>query len=355
MSSHMRLLQLLSYVVLSQGLSFSVSSIYNQRRTTLFARSMSRRVTLSSATSLFFTAFGPVSSSRASASASAVPTPAMSDIPFPTRPRYRDQDVSMVYSESTAEGPRTRVFLVRRYTGESTPYKFSSSPVRLVKKWPDKMPFTRQDFSRSDEHKDNEFYAVPRFVYHIDEGSVSALTNYYKNNIQPNSSILDIASSWVSHYPVSFPTMMKRISGCGMNKFEMMANDQLNDYTTKDLNERDSNNADLPPELPYADNTFDVVTCVVSIDYMIHPIEVLKEVHRVLKPGGKAILSQSNRCFPSKAVNMWLGMNDRQHLELINGYFQYAGGFDDRLAFDISAKGGDANDPMFIIQASKSS
>jgi hypothetical protein len=32
------------------------------------------------------------------------------------------------------------------------------------------------------------------------------------------------------------------------------------------------------PTLPYEDNSFDVVTCVVSIDYLIKPIEVLKEV-----------------------------------------------------------------------------
>ena len=33
------------------------------------------------------------------------------------------------------------------------------------------------------------------------------------------------------------------------------------------------------PTLPYEDNSFDVVTCVVSIDYLTKPIEVLKEVN----------------------------------------------------------------------------
>jgi len=99
----------------------------------------------------------------------------------------------------------------------------------------------------------------------------------------------------------------------------------------------------------------DVVTCVVSIDYLIHPIEVLKEVRRVLKPGGKMIVSQSNRCFPTKAIAMWLQMNDRQHLELINGYFQYAGGFKPRKAYDITATlpSGGYRDPMFIVEAVK--
>ena len=85
-------------------------------------------------------------------------------------------------------------------------------------------------------------------------------------------------------------------------------------------------------------------------------IEVLKEVNRVLKPGGTIILSQSNRCFPSKAISMWLKMNDRQHLELINGYLKYAGGYKNSQAYDITAEEGNASfgfDPMFIIQADK--
>jgi SAM-dependent methyltransferase len=141
---------------------------------------------------------------------------------------------------------------------------------------------------------------------------------------------------------------MGKICATGMNGLELGFNDQLTGgFETRDLN--------VEPKLPYPDKMFDVVTCVVSIDYLIHPMEVLKEVHRVLKPGGKVIISQSNRCFPSKAIAMWLKMNDRQHLELINGYFQYAGGFKERQAFDITAKVPNSvyNDPMFIIEAVK--
>lgn len=207
--------------------------------------------------------------------------------------------------------------------------------------------FRDQDFFRADQQFDGSFYAVPRFVYHIDEGAVASLTQYYRKNIPKESSILDICSSWVSHYPLEFKENMKRISGTGMNQLELLANDQLTDFVAQDLNENSKFEK-------YADNSFDVVTCVVSIDYLIHPIEVLKECHRVLKPGGKLIISQSNRCFPSKAISMWLQMNDRQHLELINGYLKYAGGFKPRKAYDITATGPkDYFDPMFIVEAVK--
>jgi SAM-dependent methyltransferase len=249
--------------------------------------------------------------------------------------------------QADVNNPRTRGVLVRRFTGDSTPYQFPVKPVALVKEWPKEPPFEPRDFVRDDEMDDQSFYSIPRLVYHIDEPAVAALTQYYRNNIPSGSSILDICSSWVSHYPLEFPSVMKRISATGMNPLELKLNDQLTDYEAKNLNK--------DPTLPYPDNSFDVVTCVVSIDYLNKPIEVLKEVRRVLKRGGKVIISQSNRCFPTKAIKMWLSMNDRQHLELINAYFQYAGGFKPRKAFDITASvpNNAYRDPMFIVEAEK--
>jgi hypothetical protein len=51
---------------------------------------------------------------------------------------------------------------------------------------------------------------------------------------------------------------------------------------------------------------------------------------------------------------MWLNMNDRQHLELINGYAKYAG-FGPGKAYDITATvpGQQYNDPMFIVEVTK--
>ena len=111
------------------------------------------------------------------------------------------------------------------------------------------------------------------------------------------------------------------------------------------------------PTLPFKDQSFDVVTCVVSVDYLTNPLEILREINRVLRPGGKVIFSQSNRFFFTKAVAIWTSSefgDDRGHLNLISGYLQYAGGFDRPRAYDISAKGDNARDPMFIIEAARS-
>jgi len=211
--------------------------------------------------------------------------------------------------------------------------------------WPDEYPFPPAAFRRADENDDEEFYAMPRLCYHIDEGAVRALTNYYADNIAEGSAVLDICSSWVSHYPAVFPEMMSRIAGTGMNALELEQNAQLSEFTPRNLN--------VDTSLPYGDGEFDVVTCVVSVDYLNKPLEIFREAARVLKPGGKFILSQSNRCFATKAIAMWIGQSDLQHCQVIGAYFHYSGGWSPARAFDVSPRGPRTNDPLFIVEATK--
>ena len=70
--------------------------------------------------------------------------------------------------------------------------------------------------------------------------------------------------------------------------------------------------------LPYPDATFDVITNAVSVDYLTRPLEMFKEMQRVLKPGGVAIMSFSNRCFPTKAISIWTSTGDPDHVRINN-------------------------------------
>ena len=64
-----------------------------------------------------------------------------------------------------------------------------------------------------------------------------------------------------------------------------------------------------------------------SIDYLVRPIEVLREVARVLRPGGVVVITFSNRCFATKAIRGWLLGDDAHRLAIVRAYLEQAAGF----------------------------
>ncbi|PZC49714.1 MAG: Ubiquinone/menaquinone biosynthesis C-methylase UbiE [Chloroflexi bacterium] len=203
----------------------------------------------------------------------------------------------------------------------------------------DGSPFVEGHFQRVDESDDALFYREARLVTHIDDGAIAALRAHYATIFPAQSAVLDLMSSWVSHFPADFRP--GRAAGLGMNAAELDANPALTERATQDLNRA--------PTLPYSDASFDVVTIAVSVQYLTQPVAVFGEIQRVLRPGGICAVSFSNRCFPTKAVALWSAMNDAGHAQIVEAYFTQAGGFDAaeslRLPTDVGA------DPMFVVQA----
>lgn len=193
-------------------------------------------------------------------------------------------------------------------------------------------------FRRYDESPDGDFYRFPRFAAHIDEGAIAAVTELYREYFPPGASILDLMSSWVSHLPEEVE--YARVSGLGMNGEELGNNPRLTDFAVHDLNEN--------PPLPYGDSEFDGCGICVSVDYLVHPIAVLREVGRVLKPGAPLVITFSNRLFPSKAVAVWHSLDDAGHVRLVEGYMREAGNFRDIKSFDRSPKGL-FSDPLYAV------
>ncbi len=72
---------------------------------------------------------------------------------------------------------------------------------------------------------------------------------------------------------------------------------------------------------------------------------------RVMKPGGLAIMSFSNRMFWTKAIKVWTESNEYQRVLICAGYFKYTPGFENIQAFEITLPEGD--NPMFVVQARK--
>ena len=200
------------------------------------------------------------------------------------------------------------------------------------------VPFPPELFQRIDESDDADFYRVARFVTHIDDATIRALTAAYRELVPAGAAVLDLMSSWVSHLPedVAYP----RVTGQGMNRDELEHNPRLTERIVHDLNRC--------PDLPFADETFDAVLNAVSVRYLTRPLEVFASVRRVLRPGGLAIVAISHRMFPTKAVAAWhaLAAVDRPHL--VRAYFEHSGGWDAPSVLDRSPAGAD---PLWVICA----
>jgi SAM-dependent methyltransferase len=192
-------------------------------------------------------------------------------------------------------------------------------------------------YTRDDEAPDPQFYAIPRKVVHIDDSAIAALGRLYAEVLPAGGRLLDLMSSWRSHLPAGFGAV--EVVGLGLNAEEMADNPQLTRHVVHDVN-RDG-------RLPFDDAAFDGAMCAVSIQYVMHPLRLLREVRRVLRPGAPFVVSFSNRCFPTKAVAVWLDTTDEQHLALVRAYFDAAGGWSDVTAEDRSP-GGDAN-PLYAV------
>jgi SAM-dependent methyltransferase len=165
--------------------------------------------------------------------------------------------------------------------------------------------------TKLDPSDDTVFYSLPRFVTHVDEGFIDRLTNLYRERLKPNTRILDMMSSWVSHLPEEIE--FASVEGHGMNEEELAKNSRLNSYLIQDLNQN--------PKLPFEDKQFDAVLNCVSIQYLQYPDAIFYEIHRILKPGGIAIISFSNRMFYQKAIAAWRDNSESGRVELVKRYF----------------------------------
>jgi SAM-dependent methyltransferase len=177
--------------------------------------------------------------------------------------------------------------------------------------------FVPQDFAREDDTPDTEFYKTFPGIAESDSLALSTIEDLFVQVVPKQSGILDLMAGRDSHLkPAVEP---EHVTGLGLDEKELAANEILDSRTIYDLN---SNTA-----LPFEDNRFDAVINTLSVEYLTNPVEIFREVGRVLKPGGLFIVVFSNRMFPPKAVNIWKRTEEACRVELVKEYFASAGIF----------------------------
>lgn len=195
-------------------------------------------------------------------------------------------------------------------------------------------------FDRQDESPDELFYEQPRFVTHIDDATIAALTAFYQDTLTPGSDILDLMSSWISHLPEAM--VFHHVAGLGMNAEELDGNPRLDTRVVQNLNQQ--------PELSYEDASFDAVLIAVSVQYLARPFEVFSEIARVLRPGGRCIVAMSHRLFPTKAILAFQALGPQERCQVVGHYMHQTSQFDDIQFIDRSPP---QADPLWIMMGTK--
>lgn len=189
-------------------------------------------------------------------------------------------------------------------------------------------------FTKADQSPDALFYQQPRFVAHIDDGAIAAVTQLYREVLPPGGVLLDLMGSWISHLPDDIA--YAEVIGHGMNAEELAANPRYNRHFVQNLNQS--------PVLPLGDASVDAVTMCVSVQYLQRPRSVMQEVRRVLRPGGPAVITFSNRCFPTKAVAIWRALGGPDQCRLVELYLRRSG-FEHTEARELASAG----DPVWAV------
>jgi len=195
-------------------------------------------------------------------------------------------------------------------------------------------------FDRVDAADDAAFYAMPRLVTHIDDGAIAAVGALYEELGLAGTDVIDLMGSWISHFrPSAAP---RHLTVLGMNDYELSENPMAGETVVHDLN--------ADPRLPFDDASFDHATCCVSVDYLTQPVDVFRDVARVLRPGGIFVITFSNRLFPTKAIRGWLMSDSDTHCDIVRAYFESSGAFEPATA-QLRTPLDQPGDPLYAVYA----
>ena len=172
--------------------------------------------------------------------------------------------------------------------------------------------FNATAFERVDEDDDADFYREPRLINHLDNRASAHIGEIYAQRLKPGMHVLDLMSSSLAGI---------QLTGLGLNLEEMQSNPVLDQRVVHDLNRN--------PALPFDFDSFDAVICTASVEYLTRPFEVMRELARVVKPGGDVMFAFADRWFPPKAIRLWSEVHAFERMAVVLAYFRDSGLFTD--------------------------
>lgn len=88
---------------------------------------------------------------------------------------------------------------------------------------------------------------------------------------------------------------------------------------------------------------------MLRVVYLTRPVDVFRDVARVVRPGGLFVCTFSNRLFPTKAIRGWMYSESAAHQTIVAEYFRSAGGYAPATARQRQTPPG--GDPLYAVWA----
>jgi len=160
-----------------------------------------------------------------------------------------------------------------------------------------------------------EFYSEPRRVAPGDERVFSPLAALYRRLFPPEGAVLDLMSGCLCHLPPE--ATYRRVTGIGFDAETLAGNPFLDDWRVQNLN--------LEPHLPFASGEFEGAAICSALPCLTRPIEVLREVGRVLRPGAPLVIAFSRGSFGARTLACWRMLDTDGRFKVIRHYLAEAG------------------------------
>lgn len=99
-------------------------------------------------------------------------------------------------------------------------------------------------------------------------------------HIPSNSKVLDMGCGYRGKFLTTIKNNISSGTGLDISVDPILSNDKIKLLS-----------CDLNKPLPSDANEFDVVTSLANLEHLDNPLEMLREIYRVLRPGGKLLLT----------------------------------------------------------------
>lgn len=198
----------------------------------------------------------------------------------------------------------------------SDAFDVTVAPEVFHRTWSSASLLGAEGLARDDEQDDAVFYSLTRQRPFYEPTTDAAIRAQHTRLLPGKRRILDLMAGAASHLPND---AREAVVGLGLNEDELRSNPALTSYVIHDLNKRS--------DLPFDDESFDAVTCSGGIDLLIRPLEVVRNVARVLRKGAPFIVSFTERAIRPKSIRAWRDQDIDGRRTLASAYFSFSNAF----------------------------